>query len=150
MPNIHSRFLKMSLLSGLFVFIDPSCFTFYYSILCFILRNTCVLYWCAIGNTIFQQKCLNFWLNFIKATSKVAHTRFYWGKLFRFFLICSLQKTHFSAKQSEYGLKVRSDYLNIHKCVQKQSQALKIYLTRHLLQIFMMRYRLFLNPNPTL
>lgn len=150
MPRFHFRLLKTSLLLGLFVFIDLSCFTFYCFILCFILCNTWVLYWYAIGNTTIHQKCIDFWLNFIKATPKAIHIYMCWEQFLYFCSKRSLQKTDYSAKQSEHGLKVRSGYLNIQKSLKKQSQALKIYSTRPLFPIFQVRYCSFFNLNPAL
>ena len=150
MPKIHSRLLKTSLLLGLFVFIDLLCFTFYYLILCFILCNTWVLSWYAIGNTTFHPKCINFWLNFKNTTSKVAHISLCWEQFLKIYSKRSLQKLDYSEKQSEQCLNVSSSSLNIQKSFQKQSQALKIYSTRLLLPIFHWPYCSFLNTNPAL
>ncbi len=70
----------------------------------------------------------------------------YW----QLFIQSTLQKLEYSVKQSEQCLKVRSEYLNIQKSFQKQSQAFKIYSTRPLFLMFQVRYCTFLNLNPAL
>ena len=135
MPNKLINTLNMSLVSRLFVFIALEGFTFCYLILCFIIHNTRLLYWYYLSNTIFLQKCLNIYLNFRNAASKKTHIILCWGQFLKFslkHLKCTLQKSHYSKKLPEYGLKVHSDYLNIQKSYQKQSQALKIYSTSQL------------------
>ena len=148
MPKIHFRLLQMSLLLRLFVFIALWGFTFYYLFLCFIFRNTSVVYRYALGNTIFLQKSVNIFLNSRNTASKMVHTLLCWWQFFKISSKHSkygLQKLDYSAKQSEQSLKVCSDYLNNQKSFKKQSQALKICSRRQLLPIFGGLYCSFFN-----
>ncbi len=153
MPKIHFRLLQTSLLSGLFVLIDLSCFTFYYFILCFILCNTLVVYRYALGSTIFPQKRANILLHFRNAAHKLTHIHLCWEQLLKINSKQSnygLQNLHYSIKQSEQCLNIYSGSLDIQKSFKKQSKALKIYSTRLLLPIFQGRYCSFINLTPIL
>jgi hypothetical protein len=132
MPEIFSNSLKMSLLSGLFVFVAPSGFTIYSLFLCFILRNTLILSTYSSGNTNFSQKLSFISSNYTKASHKKLHTI---GSCLPFYM--DLQKQTISTLHfNQYSI--------------KPSKALNIYLHCQLYPIFQVRYRSFFNQNPTL
>ncbi len=153
MPKIYSNSLKMSLLSGLFVFIAFCGFTFYCVILCFVLCNTLVLWWYSHSITYFFQKQSFFSSKYLKTAFKIPHTSASWHQFFRSLLNhikSPLCFTQHSKKPLKYCLKVLKSYLYKLKSIQKPSKAVEIYSTRLLSSIFQLRYRSFFNPNPTL
>jgi hypothetical protein len=152
MPEILSNSLKMSLLSGLFVFIALWGFTIYSLILCFILRNTLVISWFYPGTTNFFQKQSFISSNYTKASHKKLHAiesclPFY--EDLQKHTICTLHFKQYSKKHLKYALQVLKSKLNNHKCSQKPSKALDIYPHSQLYPIFQLRYRSFFNQNPT-
>jgi len=153
MPKIYSNSLKMSLLSGLFVFIAFCGFTFYCFILCFVLCNTLVLWWYSHSITYFFQKQSFFLSNYLKTAFKIPHTSVSWYQFFRSLInhikspLCFFQ---YSKKPLKYCLKVLKSSLYKPKSIQKTSKAVEIYSTRLLFSIFQVRYGSFFNPNPTL
>lgn len=153
MPVIFSNSLKMSLLSGLFVFIALWGFTIYSLILCFILCNTLVIWWYSHGITYFFQKQSLFSSKYLKTASKIPHTSVSWQQLFGSLINHLKSPLHFSQyskKPLKYCLKVLKNSLHKLNSIQKPSKAIEIYFTRLLFSIFQMRYRSFFNPNPTL
>ncbi len=153
MPNIYSNPLKMSLLSGLFVFIAVCGFTIYCFILCFILCNTLVIWWYSHSITYFFQKQSLFSSKYLKTASKIPHTSASWQQLFGSLINHLKSPLHFSQyskKHFKYCLKVIKSCLNKPKSIQKTSKAVEIYSTRLLFSIFQVRYGSFFNPNPTL
>lgn len=153
MPEIFYNSLKMSLLSGLFVFIALWGFTIYSLFLCFILRNTLVISWFYPGMTNFSQKLSFISSNYTKASHKKLHTI---GSCLPFYVdlqkhpISTLHFNQYSKKHFKYALQVLKSKLNNHKCSQKPSKALDIYRHCLLYPIFQVRYRSFFNQNPTL
>ena len=153
MPEISSNSLKMSLLSGLFVFIALWGFTIYSLFLCFILCNTLILSTYSSGNTKFSQKLSFISSNNTKASHKKLHTI---GSCLPFYMdlqkhtISTLHFYQYSKKHLQYALQVLKSKLNNHKCCQKPSKALDIYLHCLLYPIFQVRYRSFFNQNPSL
>ncbi len=142
MPNIYSNSLKMSLLSGLFVFIAVCGFTIYCVILCFILCNM-----------LFFQKQSLFSSKYLKTTSKIPHTSASWQQFFESLtnhIKSPLHFSQYSKKRLKYCLKVLKSNLYMQKSNQKLSIAFETYFTRLLYSIFQVCYGSFFNPNPTL
>ena len=153
MPNIYSNSLKMSLLSGLFVFIAVCGFTIYCVILCFILCNTLVIWWYSHSNTYFFQKHSLFSSKYLKTASKTPNTLASWQQFFISLTNHIKRPLHFSQyskKSLKYCIKVLKSSLYKLKSIQKPSIAVEIYSTRLLFSIFQFRYGSFFNPNPTL
>ena len=153
MPNIYSNSLKMSLLSGLFVFIAVCGFTIYCVILCFILCNTLVIWWYSHGITVFFQKQSLFSSKYLKAASKIPHTSSSWQQFFGSLINHLKSPLHFSQyskKPLKYSLKVLKSTLNKPKSAQKPPKAVELYYARLLYSIFQVSYGSFFNPNPTL
>ncbi len=153
MPNTYSNSLKISLLSGLFVFIAVYGFTIYCVILCFILCNTLVIRWYSHSITCFFQKQSLFSSKYLKTASKIPHTSAIWQHFFGSFINhikSSRYFSQYSKKLFKYCLKVLKSSLYKLKSIQKPSKPIEIYSTRLLYSIFQVRYRSFFNPNPTL
>ncbi len=153
MPNIYSNLLKMSLLSGLFVFIAVCGFTIYCVILCFILCNTLVIWWYSHSITYFFQKQSLFSSKYLKSTYKTPNTSASCQQFFGSSIIHIKSPLYFpehSKKRLKYCLKVLKNSLYKLKSIQKTSKAVEIYSTRLLFSIFQVRYGSFFNPNPTL
>jgi hypothetical protein len=153
MPKIFSNSLKMSLLSGLFVFVAYNGFTIYCVILCFVLCNTQVIRWYSHSITYYFQKQPSVSLKYLKSASKIQHTLVSWQQLFECLinhLKSSLYFFKHSKKHLKYCLKVLKSSLYKLKSIQKPSKAVEIYCTRLHFSIFKFRYRSFFNPNPTL
>ncbi len=153
MPDIYSNSLKMSLLSGLFVFIAVCGFTIYCFILCFILCNTLVIWWYSHGITYFFQKQSLFSSKYLKTASEIPNITGSWQHFFGSLINHLKSPLHFSQyskKRLKYCLKVLQGSLYKPKSIQKSSKAVEIYSTRSLYSIFQVRYRSFFNPNPTL
>ncbi len=153
MPNIYSNSLKMSLLSGLFVFIAVCGFTIYCVILCFILFNTLVIWWYSHRNTYFFQKQSLFSSKYLESTYKTPNTSASWQQFFGSLtnhLKSPLHFSQYSKKRLKYCLKVLKSSFYKLKSIKKPSKAVEIYSTRLLFSIFQVRYRSFFNPNPTL
>ncbi len=153
MPNIYSNSLKMSLLSGLFVFIAFCGFTIYCVILCFILCNTLVIWWYSHSITYFFQKQSLFSTNYLKSTSEIPNITRSWQHFFGSLtnhIKSAIYFSQYSKKPLKYCLKVLNSTLNKLKSIQKYSKAVEIYSTRLPLSIFQVRYGSFFNPNPTL
>ena len=153
MPNILYNLLKMSLLSGLFVFIALCGFNICCLFLCFILRNTQVISWYSRQNTNFLQKQSIFLPKSRKNGIELIHISKSGLKIFceiKKYLKSSLQKIHYSKKLSRYTLKVLKSSLNKLKSSRKHSKALVKYYTRLRFPIFRVRYCSFSNLNPTL
>jgi len=153
MPNIYSNTLKMSLLSGLFVFIAVYGFTIYCVILCFILCNTLVIWWYSHSITYFFQKQSLFSSKYLKSASKTPHTSASWQQFFGSLtnhIKSSLHYSQYSKKPLKYCLKVLKSSMYKPKCIQKPSKTFELYYTSQLFSIFQVRYRSFSNPNPTL
>ena len=153
MPKIYFNSLKMSLLSGLFVFIAFCGFTLYYFILCFVLCNTLVLWWYSHSNTYFFQKQSFFSLKYLKTASKIPHTSASWHQFFRSLINHIKSPIYFyqhSKKPLKYCLKVLKSSLYKLKSIQKTSKVVEIYSARLLFSIFQVRYGSFLNSNQTL
>lgn len=153
MPNIYSNSLKMSLLSGLFVFIAVCGFTIYCVILCFTLCNMLVIWWYSHGITVFFQKQSFISSKYLKTASKIPHNLASWQQFFGSLTNHIKSPHHFSQysqKRLKYCLKVLKSSLYKLKSIQKPSKVFEIYSTRSLYSIFQVRYSSFLNPNPTL
>ncbi len=153
MPNIYSNSLKMSLLSGLFVFIAVCGFTIYCVILCFILCNTLVIWWYSHSNNYFFQRQSLFSSKYLKTASKTPNISASWqqfiGSLINY-IKSSRCLYQYSKKRLKYCLKVLKSSLYKPKSIQKTSKAVEIYSTRLLFSIFQVRYGSFFNPNSTL
>ena len=153
MPEILYNSLKMSLLSGLFVFIALWGFTIYSLFLCFILSNTLIISRFYPCTTKFSQKLSFISSNYTKASLKILHTI---GSCLPFYMdlqrhtISTLHFNQYSKKHLKYALQVLKSKLNNHKYCQKPSKALNIYLHCLLYLIFQVRYYSFFNQNPTL
>ncbi len=153
MPNIFSNSLKMSLLSGLFVFVALCGFTIYFVILCFALCNTQVIRWYSHSITYYFQKQPSISLKYLKSASKIPHISVSWQQLFECLINHLKSLLYFfqhSKKYLKYCLKVLKSSLYKLKSIQKPSKAVEIYSTSLLHLIFKLRYRSFFNPNPTL
>ncbi len=160
MPNIYSNSLKMSLLSGLFVFVAFCGFTIYCVILCFVPCNTLVIWWYSHSITCFSQKQSPFSSKYLKTASKIPHTSASWQQFFGSLTNHIKSPLHFpqySKKRLKYCLKVLKSSLHKLKSIKKPSKAVEIYSTSLLYSIFQVlvcrtgrRYRSFFNPNPTL
>ena len=153
MPEILSNSLKMSLLSGLFVFIAVCGFTIYCVILCFALCNTLVIWWYPHGITYFFQKQSLFSSKYLKTASKIPNALASWQQFFGSFINHIKSSRYFSQYSKmhfKYCLKVLKSSLYKLKSIQKTSKAVEIYSTRLLFSIFQVRYGSFFNPNPTL
>jgi len=153
MPEIFYNSLKMSLLSGLFVFIALGGFTIYSLFLCFILRNTLIISRFYPCTTKFSQKLSFISSNYTKASLEILHTiesclPFYMD--LQKHTISTLHFNQYSKKHLKYALQVLKSKLNTHKCSPKTSKALVIYHHSLLSPIFPMRYCSFFNQNPTL
>ncbi len=153
MPVIFSNSLKMSLLSGLFVFIALWGFTIYSLILCFILCNALIISRFYPGTTNFSQKLSFISPNNTKASLKILHTI---ESCLPFYLdlqkhtISTLHFNQYSKKLSKYSLKVLEYGLDNLKNNRKHLKVLEKYYSRLHYPIFRVRYRLFSNLNPTL
>jgi len=153
MPEIFSNSLKMSLLSGLFVFIALWGFTIYSLILCFILCNALIISRFYPGTTNFSQKLSFISSNYTKASHKKLHTI---GSCLTFYVnlqkhtISTLHFNQYSKKLSKYSLNVLKSSLYKLKSIQKLSKAIEIYLHRLLYPIFQVSNSSFFNQNPTL
>ncbi len=153
MPNTYSNSLKMSLLSGLFVFIAVCGFTIYCVILCFILCNTLVIWWYSHSITYFFQKQSLFSSKYLKTASKTPNTSASWQQFFGSlinYIKSARYFSQYSKKRLKYCLKVLKSSLYKPKSIQMTSKAVEIYSTRLLFSIFQVRYGSFFNPNPTL
>jgi hypothetical protein len=153
MPRMFSNSLKMSLLSGLFVFIAFYGFTIYCVIFCFVICNTQVIRWYSHSHTYFFQKHPFFSTKHLKTTFKIPHACASWQQLYMCILKlpkCPLSYFQYSQKNLKYCLKAIKSSLYKLKSIQKPSKAVKIYCTRLHFSIFKLRYRSFFNPNPTL
>ncbi len=147
MPNTYSNSLKMSLLSGLFVFIAFCGFTIYCFILRFALCNTLVIWWYPHGITCFFQKQSLFSSKYLKTTSKIPHTLASWQQFFECLINHIKSPLHFSQyskKHFKYCLKFLKSSLYKLKSIQKPSKAVEINSTSLLFSIFQVRYRSFL------
>lgn len=153
MPNILSNSLKMSLLSGLFVFIAPLGFTICCLILCFIPRNTLVTCWYSLRNTNFFQKQPLFSSGCLKTGIKIIHTterglKFHTDlqkQLKSILHFCQYVKWYL-----KYTLKVLKSNLDNPKSSRKLSKALEKDNVSLLFSIFQVRHCSFFNLNPTL
>lgn len=153
MPNILSNLLKMSLLSGLFVFIVLCGFTICCLFLCFSLRSTQVLSWYSLGNTIFFKKQSVFLPKCRKNSIELIHIAKSGLEIYaeiKKHLKSSLQKLQYSKKQLRYTLKVLKSSLDNLKNSRKHLKALVKYYSRLHFPIFRVRYCSFSNLNPTL
>ena len=153
MPNILFNSLKMSLLSGLFVFIVLCGFTICCLFLCFALRSTQVLSWYSLGNTNFLQKQSAFLLKCRKNSIELIHIAKSGLEIYaeiKKYLKSSLQKLQYSKKQLRYTLKVLKRGLDNLKSSCKHSKALIRYSSRQYFPIFLVRNRSFSNLIPTL
>jgi hypothetical protein len=143
----------MSLLSGLFVFTAPWCFTICYLILCFIPRNTLVTCWYSLRNTSFFQKQSLFSSGCLKIGIKIIHTterglKFY--KDLQKQLKSILHFCQYSKKHLKYTLKApKSSLVNLNS-KRNPSKALEKHPASLLSSISQVRYRSFFNQNPTL
>lgn len=153
MPKIFYNTLKMSLISRLFVFVALWGFTICYFILCFILRNTQIIWRYSHRSKNFSQKRSFLSSNYSKTSSKIRFTLECCLQLFK-----NLQKhlksiLHFFQyfkKQLKYPLKAVYNSLNKLKSTRIFAKAFKIYLASQLYSIFQVCYRSFLKLNPTL
>jgi len=153
MPNIFSKLLKMSLLSGLFVFIAFGDFTIYCLFLRFIPCNTHVMSWYSTSNTYFFQKQSVFLPKCRKESIELIHISKSGLKISREIkkhLKSTLLKIQYSKKPSRYTLRVLKSSLNNLKSSRKHSKALVKYYSRLHFPIFRVRYCSFSNLNPTL
>ncbi len=153
MPNYHFTTLKMSLLSGLFVFIYLSCFNRCFYLLLFIARIVSITSRHSIKNPNCNLKQAYFFSHFAKAVLKfipIPHSCHYFFQSSQKDLKHTLQKNQHSKKPLKYCLKVLKSTLNKLKSIQKPSKTIEIYSTRLLYSILQVRYRSFFNPNPTL
>ena len=153
MPNILSKLLKMSLLSGLFVFIALGGFTICCLFLRFIPCNTHVMSWYSRQNTNFLQKPSVFLSKSRKNGSELVHISKSGLKLFceiKKHLKSTLQKIQYSKKQLKDTLKVLKSSIDYLKSSRKLSKALIKYHSRLYFPIFRVRYCSFPDQNPTL
>ncbi len=150
MPKILFNLLKTSLIQGLFVFIDTSYFTICYLFLCFNLRNTRITSQYSLGITYFFQKEAIFYCIIIYGESNNLCVSLFRRQFWLKYLKCTLQKPHYSKKQSEHYLKVLSSTLDIKKSFKIQSEALKIYSTRLLQSMFTGLFSIIFNQISTL
>lgn len=153
MPDIYSNLLKMSLLSGLFVFIAVCGFTIYCVILSFILCNTLVIWWYSHRNTYFFQKQSLFSSKHLESTYKIPNALASWQQFFGSLtnhIKSPLHFSQYSKKRLKYSLKVLKSSLYKLQSIQKTSKAVDLNYTRLLYSIFQVRSRSFFNPNPTL
>ena len=153
MPNILFNLLKMSLLSGLFVYIALGGF----NICCLFLRftpcNTHVLSWYSLCNTIFFKKQSVFLPKCRKNSIELIHISKSGLKIFceiKKHLKSTLQKIQYSKKQLKYTLKVFKSSIENLKSSRKTSKALIKYYSMLHFPIFRVRYCSFSNLNPTL
>jgi hypothetical protein len=153
MPKIFSNSLKMSLLSGLFVFIAFYGFTIYCVILCFVLCNTQVILWYSHSHTYFFQKQPFFSTKHLNTASEIPHASVSWMQLLTDLINYLTRLLYFcqhSKKYSIYTFKVLKNSLNKLKSAKKLPKAVEIYSTRLLFSVFQLCYCSFFNLNPTL
>ncbi len=153
MPNYHFTTLKMSLLSGLFVFIYLSCFNRCFYLLHFIARIYSIIFQHGLKNLTCIIKLTYLFRHLGKAVLKflpIPHYCYYFFQSSQKTLKYTLPKNQYSKKSLKYCLKVLKSSQHKLKSTQKPSKAVKIYSTRLLFSILQERYRSFFNPNPTL
>ncbi len=153
MPNYHFTTLKMSLLSGLFVFIYLLCFNRCFYLLHFIARIISITSRHSIKNPNCNLKQAYFFCRFGKAVLKFLPIPLYFHYFFQSIQKDSkytLPKNQYSKKSLKYCLKVLKSSLYKLKSIQKPSIAIEIYSTRLLCSIIQVRHRSFFYPNPTL
>ncbi len=153
MPSYHFTTLKMSLLSGLFVFIYLSCFNRCFYLLRFIARIYSVIFKHSLKKLTCIIKQAYFFCRFGKAVLKFLPIPFYCHYFFQSIQKDSkytLPKNQYSKKSLRFCLEALKSSLYKLKSSQKPSKAVEIYSTRLLFLIFQLRYRSFFNPNPTL
>lgn len=153
MPNILSNLLKMSLISGLFVFIAFCGFTICCLFLCFALRSIQVLSRYSLGNTNFLRKKSIFLPKCRKESIELIHIAKSGLEIFceiKKHQKSTLQKIQYSKKLLKYTLKVLKRGLDNLKSCRKLSKVLIKYSLRQYFPIFLVRYRSFSNLIPTL
>jgi len=153
MPEIFLNTLKVSLLSGLFVFIALYCFAIYYLILCFIRCNTQVIWWYSYGITFVFHKQSFISSKYSNTATEVSHTSGSWLELLESLINQLTRPLYFfqhSKKYLRYTLKVLKTSLKKLKSSQKPSKAGEIYSTSLLFSMFQVYCHSFFNPNPTL
>lgn len=153
MPNVYSNSLKMSLLSGLFVFIAFCGFAIYCVILCFVRCNTLVIWWYSYGITFILYKQSFISSKYSNTAYKIPHTSESWLQLLVSLinhLKSSLYFFQHSKKHLRYTLKVLKSSLHKLKSTQKPSKAGEIYSTSLLFSMIQVYCHSFFNPIPTL
>lgn len=153
MPNIFANSLKLSLLSGLFVFIDLPCFNRCFYLLCFIARNNWVMFQFGLIKIQFIKKQPFFFCNFSIASLKFIHIPFCNKKFFRLSQKhpnYTLQNFQHLEKHLNYCPEALKSKCNIQNSNHKHSKAIEICSTRLYFSVFRWRYRSVFYQNPTL
>ena len=153
MPNAFVKLFKLSLLSGLFVFIDLSCFNRCFYLLCFTARNIELMFQHGLNKSCYLEKSPHFLCYLRNTASKLNLFAIRWTKTLHPYqkpLKYTLQKIQLLKKLLNYCLKVLKSNLNNQKSYQKQSKAIKIYSTRLLFQLFQVGNLIVFHLNPML